>query len=138
MSQETMPPDDNSAGFEADGAGATEAPTNGSAAGTAPELPAFDVESTDRGGRGEVDISMLLDVPVTLSVEIGRTRVPIRKLLSFSQGSIVELDRDISAPLDLMVNGMLIARGEVVESQGKFGLRLVSVVSASERLKILR
>lgn len=87
---------------------------------------------------GEVDLSMLLDVPVTLSVEIGRTRVPISKLLSLSQGSVVELDRDISAPLDLMVNGMLIARGEVVESQGKFGLRLVDVVSPSERLKKLQ
>ncbi|MAL95347.1 MAG: flagellar motor switch protein FliN [Haliea sp.] len=87
---------------------------------------------------GEVDLSLLLDVPITLSVEIGRTRVPISKLLSLSQGSVVELDRDISAPLDLMVNGMLIARGEVVESQGKFGLRLVDVVSPSERLKKLQ
>lgn len=132
MSHEPTSPEENSSGPDTTAAGQAAEGSNGT------ELPSFDADTKSSSGRGEVDISMLLDVPVTLSVEIGRTRVPIRKLLSFSQGSIVELDRDISAPLDLMVNGMLIARGEVVESQGKFGLRLVSVVSASERLKILR
>jgi len=133
MSEDT-PPDNEAAEVAGQG--------SGEAGGKSPDLPSFDgAESRAAGGAsggGEIDLSMLLDVPVTLSVEIGRTRVPISKLLSLSQGSVVELDRDISAPLDLIVNGMLIARGEVVESQGKFGLRLVDVVSPSERLKKLR
>ena len=87
---------------------------------------------------GGVSLDLLLDVNVTLSVEIGRTRMPIKDLLSLAQGSVVELQRDINDPLDLMVNGTLIARGEVVESNGNFGLRLIDVVSPSERLKKLK
>jgi flagellar motor switch protein FliN/FliY len=89
-------------------------------------------------GSGEVSLDLLLDVNVTLSVEIGRTRMPIKELLSLTQGTVVELQRDINDPLDLMVNGTLIARGEVVESNGRFGLRLIDVVSPSERLKKLK
>ncbi|MFV0277689.1 MAG: flagellar motor switch protein FliN [Parahaliea sp.] len=106
--------------------------------GSVAGVPEFDSQAPAPRGPGEVNLSMLLDVPVTLSVEIGRARIPVSKLLSLSQGSVVELDREISAPLDLMVNGMLIARGEVVETQGKFGLRLVDVVSTSERIKKLK
>ncbi len=131
---EDMPPDSDTAEIQGQ--------DRGEAGVRAPNLPKFDgAEPGSRNGSaggGEIDLSMLLDVPVTLSVEIGRTSVPISKLLSLSQGSVVELDREVSAPLDLIVNGMLIARGEVVESQGKFGLRLVDVVSPSERLKKLR
>lgn len=86
----------------------------------------------------EIDLNALIDVQVTLSVEIGRSRMPIRQLISLNQGSVVELDRAVSEPLDLLVNGTLIARGEVVVVDGKFGLRLIDVVSQSERLKKLR
>ncbi|EED30888.1 flagellar motor switch protein FliN [gamma proteobacterium NOR5-3] len=87
---------------------------------------------------GKIDLDLLMDVQVTLSVEIGRTRLPIKDLLALNQGSIVSLDRGVKEPLDLMVNGTLIARGEVVESAGQFGLRLIDVVSPSERLKKLK
>jgi len=86
----------------------------------------------------EIDLNALIDVQVTLSVEIGRSRMPIRQLISLNQGSVVELDRGVSEPLDLLVNGTLIARGEVVVVDGQFGLRLIDVVSQSERLKKLR
>lgn len=86
---------------------------------------------------GEIDLDALMDVPVTLSVEIGKKRMPIEKLISLTPGSIVELDRDLSSPLDLLVNGTLIARGEVVVMGKKFGLRLVDVVSPQERIKQL-
>jgi|TARA_R100000005_G_scaffold84289_2_gene52361 flagellar motor switch protein FliN/FliY len=90
------------------------------------------------GAGGEINFDLLLDVPVTLSVEIGRTRMSIKDLLALNQGALVELDREVNAPLDLMVNGTLIARGEVVELEGRFGLRLIDVVSPSERLKKVR
>ncbi|MCL4130789.1 UNVERIFIED_CONTAM: hypothetical protein GTU68_010307 [Idotea baltica] len=79
-----------------------------------------------------------MDVPVTLSVEIGRSKLPIKQLISLNQGSVVELERGVNEPLDLMVNGTLIARGEVVVVDGQFGLRLIDIVSPSERLKNLK
>ena len=75
---------------------------------------------------------------MTLSVEIGRSRVAIKQLLSLNQGSVIELDREVNDPLDLLVNGTLMARGEVVTVDGKFGLRLIDVVSPGERLKKLK
>ena len=87
---------------------------------------------------GDINLDLLMDIQVTLSVEIGRTRMSIKDLLALTQGSVVELGRDVNEPLDLMVNGTLIARGEVVEADGKFGLRLIDVVSPTERLKKLK
>lgn len=89
-------------------------------------------------GGAEINLESLLDVPVTLSVEIGRSKVPIRELVSLNQGSVIELDREVNEPLDLLVNGKLMARGEVVVVDGQFGLRLIEVVSPSERLKKLK
>jgi flagellar motor switch protein FliN/FliY len=89
---------------------------------------------------GEVktqNLDVILDIPVTLSMEVGRTRINIRDLLQLSQGSVVELDRLAGAPMDVMVNGTLIAQGEVVVVNDKFGIRLTDVVSASERVKRL-
>lgn len=86
----------------------------------------------------EIDITALMDVPVTLSVEIGKKRMPIQELVSLTPGSIVELDKEHSDPLDLLVNGTLIARGEVVVIGQRFGLRLVDVVSPKERLQKLK
>ena len=89
-------------------------------------------------GHGEIDLNSLIDVQVTLSVEIGRCRLPIKQLISLNQGSVVELDRMVDEPLDLLVNGTLIAHGEVVVVDGQFGLRLIDVVSQTERLKRLK
>ncbi len=87
---------------------------------------------------GTINLDALLDVPVTLSVEIGRSKVPIKQLVSLNQGSVIELDRGVNEPLDLLVNGKLMARGEVVVVDGQFGLRLIDIVSPPERLKNLK
>jgi flagellar motor switch protein FliN/FliY len=87
---------------------------------------------------GDVNLDVILDVPVTLSMEVGRTRVPIRNLLQLTQGSVVELDRAAGEPLDVFVNGTLIAHGEVVVINERFGIRLTDVVSPSERLRKLK
>jgi flagellar motor switch protein FliN/FliY len=86
----------------------------------------------------DVNLEVVLDIPVTVSAEIGRTRIPIRSLLQLSQGSVVELDRLAGDPLDVFVNGTLIAHGEVVVVNEKFGIRLTDVISPSERVKKLR
>lgn len=81
------------------------------------------------------DINMVLDIPVQLSVELGRTKVPIKHILQLGQGSVVELDALASEPMDVLVNGYLIAQGEVVVVNDKFGIRLTDVVTPSERLR---
>ena len=81
------------------------------------------------------DISMVLEIPVQLSVELGRTRVPIKYILQLAQGSVVELDSMAGGPMDVLVNGSLIAQGEVVVVNEKFGIRLTDVVTPSERLR---
>ncbi|BAO80199.1 flagellar motor switch/type III secretory pathway protein [Serpentinimonas raichei] len=83
------------------------------------------------------DISMVLDIPVQLSVELGRTKVPIKYILQLAQGSIVELDALAGEPMDVLVNGYLIAQGEVVVVNEKFGIRLTDIVTPSERLRRL-
>jgi len=81
------------------------------------------------------DINRVLDIPVQLSVELGRTRVPIKYILQLAQGSVVELDALAGEPMDVLVNGYLIAQGEVVVVNDKFGIRLTDVVTPSERLR---
>ncbi len=85
----------------------------------------------------EVNLDVILDVPVTISMEIGRTQINIRNLLQLNQGSVVELERFAGEPLDVLVNGTLIAHGEVVVINDKFGIRLTDVISPSERVKRL-
>lgn len=87
---------------------------------------------------GSHSLDMILDIPVTVAVEIGRTRIPISELLKLNPGSVVELDRLAGEPMDVTVNGTLIARGEVVVMEEKFGVRLTDVVSASERVRKLK
>lgn len=88
------------------------------------------------GGDAQVhDINMVLDIPVQLSVELGRTKVPIKYILQLAQGSVVELDALAGEPMDVLVNGYLIAQGEVVVVNDKFGIRLTDVVTPSERLR---
>lgn len=83
------------------------------------------------------DINMILDIPVQLTVELGRTRIPIKNILQLAQGSVVELDAMAGEPMDVLVNGFLIAQGEVVVVNDKFGIRLTDVVTPSERLRRL-
>jgi flagellar motor switch protein FliN len=91
---------------------------------------------TAGGGDGHHnDINMVLDIPVQLSVELGRTKVPIKHILQLGQGSVVELDALAGEPMDVLVNGYLIAQGEVVVVNDKFGIRLTDVVTPSERLR---
>lgn len=90
------------------------------------------------GAPGDVNLDVILDVPVTLSMEVGRTRIPIRNLLQLNQGSVVELDRAAGEPLDVFVNGTLVAHGEVVVVNEKFGIRLTDVISPSERIRKLK
>lgn len=96
----------------------------------------------DRGAGGpreeSANMEAILDIPVTMSVEIGSTKIAIRNLLQLNQGSVVELDRIAGEPLDVLVNGTLVAHGEVVVVNEKFGIRLTDVVSAQERVRKLR
>lgn len=85
----------------------------------------------------ELNLDLVLDVPVTVSIEIGRTEVNIKQLLQLKPGSIVELDRYAGEPLDVFVNGTLVAHGEVAVTHEKFGIRLTDVISPSERVKKL-
>ena len=85
----------------------------------------------------DVQLDVILDVPVTLSLEVGRTRLPIRSLLQLNQGSVVELERGAGEPLDVFVNGTLVAHGQVVVVNEKFGIRLTDVVSPAERIRKL-
>ena len=90
------------------------------------------------GGAGAGnDISMILDIPVQLTVELGRTKIPIKHILQLAQGSVVELDALDGEPMDVLVNGYLIAQGEVVVVNDKFGIRLTDIVTPSERLRRL-
>ncbi|RLA17427.1 MAG: flagellar motor switch protein FliN, partial [Gammaproteobacteria bacterium] len=98
-------------------------------------------DALDASGESDgsaINLDALLEVPVTLSVEIGRSKVPIKQLVSLNQGSVIELDRKVKEPLDLLVNGKLMARGEVVVVDGQFGLRLIDIVSPPDRLKNLK
>lgn len=95
------------------------------------------VAATD-GASSEVNLDVILEVPVTLSMEVGRTRIPIRNLLQLNQGSVIELERVAGDPLDVFVNGTLVAHGEVVVVNDKFGIRLTDVVSPAERIRKLR
>jgi flagellar motor switch protein FliN/FliY len=115
----------------------------GAATATDDGAPAFDADHTPiksgaAGASGSMqDIQMVLDIPVQLSVELGRTRVPIKYILQLAQGSIVELDALAGEPMDVLVNGYLIAQGEVVVVNDKFGIRLTDIVTPSERMKRL-
>lgn len=96
------------------------------------------LEDNSSGSSDDINMDVILDIPVKLSMEIGRTSVNIRSLLQLNQGSVIELDRMAGEPLDVLVNGTLIAHGEVVVVNEKFGIRLTDVVSPAERVKKLR
>lgn len=87
-------------------------------------------------GSGE-DFNLILDIPVQLTVELGRTKIPIKHILQLAQGSVLELDALAGEPMDVLVNGYLIAQGEVVVVNDKFGIRLTDIVTPSERMRRL-
>lgn len=91
----------------------------------------------DRNGPGDLKLEMILDVPVTLTVEVGRTRVSVRDLLKLNRGSVVELDQLVTQPMSLLVNDTLVAHGEAVMVNERFGIRLTEVVSAEQRIRKL-
>jgi len=97
----------------------------------------FQELQADSSIEGEVQLDAILDVPVTISMEIGRTQIAIRNLLQLNQGSVVELDRLAGEPMDVLVNGTLIAKGEVVVVNEKFGIRLTDIISPTDRVKKL-
>ena len=116
--------------------------TSGPSAGRGP-APAFGppvetvAPASFAAGNGGNDIQMILDIPVQLTVELGRTRIPIKNILQLAQGSVIELDTLAGEPMDVLVNGFLIAQGEVVVVNDKFGIRLTDIVTPSERMRRL-
>ena len=104
----------------------------------AAEAPPRNADASIGAVGREVNLDVILDVPVTLSMEVGRTRIPIRNLLQLNQGSVVELERAAGEPLDVFVNGTLVAHGEVVVVNDKFGIRLTDVISPAERIRKLK
>ena len=97
-----------------------------------------DTHGNAAGVGNDFNLDVILDVAVTLSMEVGRARIPIRNLLQLNQGSVVELERAAGEPLDVYANGTLIAHGEVVVVNEKFGIRLTDVVSPAERIRKLK
>ena len=115
----------------------------GAAAPAAPRMAMEEFGSAPKPGNGPValegpNLDVILDIPVSISMEVGSTEISIRNLLQLNQGSVVELDRLAGEPLDVLVNGTLIAHGEVVVVNEKFGIRLTDVISPSECIKMLR
>lgn len=102
------------------------------------ELDEFDAIAPPAKHPGNPDLDVILDIPVSISMEVGRTSITIRNLLQLNQGSVIELDRLAGEPLDVLVNGTLIAHGEVVVVNEKFGIRMTDVISPAERIKKLR
>lgn len=101
-------------------------------------LDEFDPSARNQRSSGAPDLDVILDIPVRISMEVGNTEITIRNLLQLNQGSVIELDRLAGEPLDVLVNGTLIAHGEVVVVNEKFGIRMTDVISPSERIKKLR
>ncbi|WAJ69312.1 flagellar motor switch protein FliN [Catenovulum adriaticum] len=102
------------------------------------ELEELSEEGAPISAEEKRKLDTILDIPVTISMEVGRSKISIRNLLQLNQGSVVELDRVAGEPLDVLVNGTLIAHGEVVVVNDKFGIRLTDVISQIERIKKLK
>jgi flagellar motor switch protein FliN/FliY len=106
---------------------------SGAAAAEFAELP-----RAANGGAGQLNLDLIMDVRLALTLEVGRTRISVRNLLALTQGSVVELDKLAGEALDVLVNGTLVAHGEVVVVNDKFGIRLLDVVSAEKRVESLK
>ena len=101
------------------------------------DVATLSAEHATSGG-GDVNLEAILDIPVKVTVEIGRTQVPVRDLMQYNPGSVVELERLVGEPLDVLINGTMVARGEVVVVNDKFGVRLTDVVPPSNRFKHMK
>ncbi len=110
----------------------------GEAAAQPAQLDELESDNLPATTGDDVNLDLILDIPVTIAMEIGRTKISIRNLLQLNQGSVVELDRLAGEPMDVLVNGTLVAHGEVVVVNEKFGIRLTDVVSPAERVKKLK
>jgi flagellar motor switch protein FliN/FliY len=110
------------------------------ATGRAPAAPAEfgELAPGDEGGANQLNLELIMDVRLAMTLEVGRTRISVRNLLGLTQGSVVELDKLAGEPLDVLVNGTLVAHGEVVVANEKFGVRLLDVVSPQARVESLR
>jgi flagellar motor switch protein FliN/FliY len=105
---------------------------------TESKAPVFEeLSSSNAGTHVNNDLDMILDIPVQMTVELGRTRIAIKSLLQLAQGSVVELDGLAGEPMDVLVNGCLIAQGEVVVVNERFGVRLTDIITPSERIRKL-
>ena len=102
------------------------------------ELDAGSSQSSDVPLTDNPDLEVVLDIPVKIAMEVGSTQITIRNLLQLNQGSVIEIERLAGEPLDVLVNGTLIAHGEVVVVNEKFGIRVTDVISPSERIKKLK
>jgi flagellar motor switch protein FliN/FliY len=124
---------------EAAPAAAPPAPTSSAMQVTAEQVAPASFTNFSSGSSPSAgnDINMILDIPVQLTVELGRTRIPIKHILQLAQGSVVELEAMAGEPMDVLVNGYLIAQGEVVVVNDKFGIRLTDIVTPSERMRRL-
>jgi len=127
--------DDWAAALSEQAAAPVEEPAARPIAATAPVFEQFEGAGATPQTRN--DINMVLDIPVQLTVELGRTKLPIKNLLQLAQGSVVELEGMAGEPMDVLVNGCLIAQGEVVVVNEKFGIRLTDVITPSERIRRL-
>ncbi|MFN4330290.1 MAG: flagellar motor switch protein FliN [Limnobacter sp.] len=133
----TDPADDWAAAL-AEQAQATEPPAPAADKPAAkPAAGLFQPFGASQSAGGPNDIDMIMDIPVQLTVELGRTKIPIKHILQLAQGSVVELDGLAGEPMDVLVNGYLIAQGEVVVVNDKFGIRLTDIITPSERLRKL-
>jgi len=113
-----------------------EAESGGTGGGGAADIfPSFGAPAQASGMMNELD--MILDIPVQITVELGRTKITIKNLLQLAHGSVVELDAMAGEPMDVLVNGTLIAQGEVVVVNDKFGIRLTDIITPSERMRKL-
>ena len=131
--------DENDASMDEWAAAMEEAGTPmGDASAQAESVPLDNLQSSATGKGEDINLDVILDIPVTIAMEIGNTKINIRNLLQLNQGSVVELDRMAGEPLDVMVNGTLIAHGEVVVVNEKFGIRLTDIISPAERVKKLK
>ena len=129
---EPQDPSKNASNVADDWANALAAQNAASSTNTESATQAFQPLSGD--GMAKTDIDMILDIPVKLTAELGRTRITIKNLLQLAQGSVVELDGLAGEPMDVLINGYLIAQGEVVMVNDKFGIRLTDIITPSERI----
>ncbi|MDE1942428.1 MAG: flagellar motor switch protein FliN [Betaproteobacteria bacterium] len=130
--------DDWGAALAEQAAAESAGPTTAAPETSVPAQPhVFEKFGTGAGMSGHNDLDMIMDIPVQLTVELGRTKMPIKNLLQLAQGSVVELTGMAGEPLDVLINGFLIAQGEVVVVNEKFGIRLTDIITPSERMRRL-